>query len=105
MSTIQRFQQAPANPPSGGIPDQIPFDIPYASPISLERAKFIVGAAEAEARKRNWKVSIAVVDPNGDLIYFVRMDDAMVASVAVSISEGPSFRPFPTCNAGFLQRL
>jgi glc operon protein GlcG len=77
-------QQAPVNPPSGGTPDQIPFDIPCTSPINVERAKFIVAAAEAEAHKRNWKMSIAVVDPNGDLIYFVRMADAMVASVTVS---------------------
>ena len=29
-----------------------------------------MGAAEAEAKKRNWKMNIAVVDPNGDLINF-----------------------------------
>jgi uncharacterized protein GlcG (DUF336 family) len=41
-------------------------------------------AAEAEAKKRNWKMNIAVVDPNGDLIQFLRMDGAQVASVAIS---------------------
>jgi glc operon protein GlcG len=101
MMVCALAQQAPANPPSGGIPDQIPFDIPYASPIRLERAKFIVGAAEAEARKRNWKVSIAVVDPTGDLIYFVRMDDAMVASVAVSQAKARTSARFRRATQAF----
>jgi uncharacterized protein GlcG (DUF336 family) len=73
----------PANPPSGGTPDQIPFDIPYGAPINLERAKQVLAAAEAEANKRNWKLNIAVVDPNGDLVHFVRMDGAMLASVTI----------------------
>jgi glc operon protein GlcG len=48
-------QQPPPNPPSGGTPDAIPFDVPYGMPISAEKAKQILSAAEAEAKKRNWK--------------------------------------------------
>jgi glc operon protein GlcG len=53
-------------------------------PISAEKAKQILTAAEAEAKKRNWKMNIAVVDPNGDLIHFLRMDGALIASVTIS---------------------
>jgi glc operon protein GlcG len=53
-------------------------------PITAEKAKQTLGAAEAEAKKRNWKMNIAVVDPNGDLINFLRMDGAQVASVKIS---------------------
>ena len=74
----------PANPLAGGTPDKIPFDIPYGAPIGLARAKEVLAAAEAEARQRGWKVNIAVVDPNGDLIHFARMDGAMLASIAIS---------------------
>jgi uncharacterized protein GlcG (DUF336 family) len=74
----------PANPPAGGTPDKIPFDIPYGAPINLARAKEVLAAAEAEAEKRGWKLNIAVVDPNGDLIHFVRMDGAMLASITIS---------------------
>jgi uncharacterized protein GlcG (DUF336 family) len=77
-------QQQPANPPAGGTPDQIPFDIPYGAAINLDRARQVLGAAEAEAKKRNWKLNIAVVDPNGDLIDFARMDGAQLASIAIS---------------------
>ena len=77
-------QQPPAQPPAGGTPDTMPFNIPYGTPITAERAKQILAAAEAEARKRNWPLNIAVVDTNGDLIHFVRMDGAQVASVSIS---------------------
>ena len=72
-------QQPPPNPPAGGTPDEMPFDIPYGMPLTA-----ILNAAEAEAKKRNWKMNIAVVDPNGDLIHFLRMDGAQVASVTIS---------------------
>ncbi|WP_336487763.1 GlcG/HbpS family heme-binding protein [Methylobacterium nigriterrae] len=74
----------PAQPPSGGTPDKMPYDVPYGAPISLDRAKDALAAAEAEARKRNWKMNIAVVDPNGDLLHFVRMDGAQLASITIS---------------------
>src|ERR1700738_2926815 len=61
----------PAAPPSaGGTPDAMPFDIPYGVSIGLERAKQVMAAAEAEGKKRNWKMNIAVVDTNGALAPF-----------------------------------
>jgi uncharacterized protein GlcG (DUF336 family) len=77
-------QQPPPNPPAGGTPEAMPFDIPYGLAITTDKAKQILSAAEAEAKKRNWKMNIAVVDTNGDLIHFLRMDGAQVASVAIS---------------------
>ena len=77
--------QAPAAPPAaGGTPDGVPFDIPYGTPISLETAKKLIAAAEAEAAKHRWKMNIAVVDPNGDLVHFSRMDGAQLASIGIS---------------------
>ena len=77
--------QAPATPPpSGGTADGTPFDIPYGTPINLETAKKLVAAVEAEASKHRWKLNIAVVDPNGDLIHFSRMDGAQLASISIS---------------------
>src|ERR1700733_9137394 len=71
---------APATPPAqraaGGPPDVMPFDIPYGVSIGLDRAKQVMAAAEAEAKKRNWKMNIAVVDTNGELVYFERMEGA-----------------------------
>jgi len=79
---------APATPPSppsaGGTPDAMPFDIPYGLSIGLERAKQVMAAAEAEAKKRNWKMNIAVVDTNGELVHFSRMEGAQIASGSIA---------------------
>jgi glc operon protein GlcG len=82
---------APAAPPSppaaGGTPDAMPFDIPYGVSIGLERAKEVMAAAEAEARRRNWKLNIAVVDTNGELVHFSRMEGAQIASGPISVGK------------------
>jgi glc operon protein GlcG len=77
----------PAPPAAGGTPDAMPFDIPYGVSIGLERAKQAMAAAEAEAKKRNWKMNIAVVDTNGELVHFSRMEGAQIASVPISIGK------------------
>ena len=40
-------------------------------------------AALAEVRKNNWTMAVAVVDTNGDLVYFEKMDDTPVGSTIV----------------------
>jgi glc operon protein GlcG len=78
----------PAAPPAaGGTPDKMPFDIPYGTSIGLEQAKQLMAAAEAEAKKRNWKMNIAVVDTNGELVMFERMEGAQIASVTIAINK------------------
>ncbi len=66
------------------IPDAMPFDVPYGQPISLERAEAVVHAAVAEAKKRNWKMNVAVADSGGNLVAFQRMDGAMLASIKIA---------------------
>src|SRR3954462_2810944 len=77
----------PAPPSAGGTPDAMPFDIPYGVSIGLERAKQVMAAAEAEAKKRTWKMSIAVVDTNGELVHFSRMEGAQIASGSISVGK------------------
>jgi glc operon protein GlcG len=77
----------PAPPAAGGTPDAMPFDIPYGVSIGLDRAKQVMAAAETEAKKRNWKMNIAVVDTNGELVHFARMEGAQIASGPISIGK------------------
>ena len=77
----------PAPPSAGGTPDKMPFDIPYGMSIGLEQAKQLMAAAEGEAKKRNWKMNIAIVDTNGDLVHFNRMEGAQIASISISINK------------------
>jgi glc operon protein GlcG len=66
------------------IPEEMPFDVPYGPPISLGRAKAVIDAAVDEARRRTWKMNIAVVDAGGNLVAFERMDGAMLASIQIA---------------------
>src|SRR5208283_530886 len=66
------------------VPDKIPFDTPYGPPILLDRAQAVIHAAVAEAKERNWKMNIAVVDSGGNLVAFQRMDGAMLASIQIA---------------------
>lgn len=66
------------------IPAKMPFDIPYGSPISLQRAQAVAQAALAEATRRGWRMNIAVVDSGANLVTFVRMDGAQLASISVA---------------------
>src|SRR6202043_92186 len=77
----------PAPPSAGGTPAAVPFDISYCLSIGLERAKQVMAAAEAEAKRRNWKMNIAVVDTNGELVQFERMEGAQIASGSISIGK------------------
>jgi len=73
-----------ASNPLDVIPNEMPFDVPYGRPISLERAEAVIRAAVAEARKQGWKMNIAVADSGGNLVAFQRMDGAMLASVQIA---------------------
>ena len=81
-------QPAPAAPPAppnlDAVPDKMPFATPYGAPITMDRAQAAIQAAVAEANKRGWALNVAVVDPNGDLVAFGRMDGAQLASIAIS---------------------
>lgn len=74
---------APANP-LDAVPEKMPFDIPYGAPITLERAEAAIAAAVAEAKKRDWKLNVAVVDSGGNLVAFQRMDGAQLASIQIA---------------------
>lgn len=52
--------------------------------VAAEGAQRAIAAAVTEARKQGWLVSIAVVDPAGELVGFLRMDGAPYSSVDIS---------------------
>lgn len=52
--------------------------------LTLIGAKAIAAAAEAEARRNNWNVAIAVVDAYGELVFFLKMDDVQQQSVDIA---------------------
>jgi glc operon protein GlcG len=61
--------------------------LPSKSVLTLEAAKRVGAAAEAEAVKRGATVVIVVVDDGGHVLYLERLNDTQVASVDVGIGK------------------
>jgi len=74
----------PPGPLTNAIPPQMPFNLPFGTPVSLDKAQALVQAATAEANKRGWPEDFAVVDWGGNLVAFARMDGAQLASIAIA---------------------
>lgn len=91
-------QQSAPTPP-------LPPTTPYGPPITLDQAKKAADAAEAEAKKRNNFVAIAIVEPSGDLVYFRRMDGTQYASAKIAQSKAFSAAIFRRATKGFRERL
>jgi glc operon protein GlcG len=62
--------------------------------LTLDGAKKVAAAAEAEARKNNWNVVIAVVDDGGNLIYLQRIDGTQTGSIDVAIQKARTAQAF-----------
>jgi glc operon protein GlcG len=62
-------------------------DLPTKKVLTLEVAKKIAAASEAEAKKRGATVVIVVVDDGGHMLLLERLDDTQVASVEVGIGK------------------
>lgn len=58
--------------------------LPTKRTLTLEAARRMAAAAEAEARKNNWAVAIAIVDDGGNLLLFHRMDNAKLVTIDIA---------------------
>src|ERR1044072_307732 len=75
--------------------------LPTKQVLTLDTAKKIAAAAEAEAKKRGATVVIAGVDDGGYLLALERLDDAQVASVDVGIATARTAGIFRRPSGGF----
>ena len=67
---------------------------PYGVGIGFDAAKKALAAAEAEAKKNNWQVAIAIVDSSGQLAAFSKMDNTQHASVDIAIGKAVTANNF-----------
>jgi len=66
-----------------------------AKPIlTLADAKRVAAAAEAEALRNEWKVTLAVVDDGGHLLYLQRGHDTQFGSVETAIAKAHAAAAF-----------
>ncbi len=79
--SIARFAGAAVLVAAGFAQAQVP---QYGANVTLEQARKAMTAADAEARKNNWPVAIAIVDTAGHLVLYQRHDNTQSASVLVA---------------------
>ena len=77
----------------------------YGPSITADQAKTIAAAAIAEARKNQWTMAIAIVDPAGDLVYFEKMDNTQVGSVDVAQAKARASARFKRPTKAFQDAL
>jgi glc operon protein GlcG len=79
--------------------------LPYGAPIAVEVAKKAAAAALAEAKKNNWFMAIAVVDPSGTLVYYEKMDNTQIGSSQVAIDKAKTSAMFKRATKVFQDAL
>ena len=62
--------------------------------LSLDDAKQIAAAAEAEAKANNWPVTISIVDDGGHLLWLQRLDGAAPISAACAMPSSTVCREY-----------
>ena len=77
----------------------------YGLSISLDNAKKVAAAALAEVRKNSWTMAVAVVDTNGDLVYYEKIDDTPIGSAIVCQEKARSAARFKRPTKAFQDML
>ncbi|HTK36782.1 MAG TPA: heme-binding protein [Caulobacteraceae bacterium] len=91
LSAAAQAQTPAAAPPAAdrfAIP--APPLLPYGPRITLDQAKRVAAAAQAEAKRRNLMATIAVVEPSGELVYFEKADNASYSAFDVAYAKARS---------------
>lgn len=78
---------------------------PYGAPIGTESAKKAAAAALAEAVKNHWTMAVAVVDPDGVLVYYEKMDNTQLGSADVAVAKARSAARFKRPTKAFQDAL
>lgn len=63
---------------------------PYGAPLSLDMARKVAAAAEAEAKKNGWPVAIAVVDSGSHLVLLQRLDNTQYSAAEIATQKANS---------------
>jgi glc operon protein GlcG len=59
--------------------------LPSRKILTLDLARRVAAGAEAEAKRNNWAVSIAVLDEAGHMMVFHRMDGAKLVATDIAV--------------------
>ena len=73
--------------------------------MTLDAAKKIAAAAEAEAIANKWTMVIVIVDDGGNLVYLQKMDETQIGSIDVAIAKAQSAVKFKRATKVFEDAL
>ncbi|HET7362474.1 MAG TPA: heme-binding protein [Burkholderiales bacterium] len=73
--------------------------------LTLDDCKKISAAAEAEARRNNWNVCIAILDDGGHLLHLARMDGATPANARIALEKGRTAAETRRSTANWQERV
>ena len=73
--------------------------------LTLEDCRRISAAAEAEAKRNNWNVCIAILDDGGHLLHLARMDGATPANARIAIEKGRTAAETRRSTANWQERV
>ncbi len=91
---------------SAAVAAQNPVEATATSPaFGLEWAQKIVSRAVACGVQKGWKLSVAVVNGEGNLIAFQRMDGSYVGSIEAAIGKATSANAFHRPTSQFVEAV
>jgi|SRR5687768_1131070 uncharacterized protein GlcG (DUF336 family) len=73
--------------------------------LTLDDCRKISAAAEAEAKKNNWNVCIAILDDGGHLLHLIRMDGATPANARIAVGKGRTAAETRRSTAAWQERV
>jgi glc operon protein GlcG len=73
--------------------------------LTLDDCRRISAAAEAEAKKSNWNVCIAILDDGGHLLHLIRMDGASPANARIAVEKGRTAAESRRSTAAWQERI
>ncbi|OQW45035.1 MAG: hypothetical protein A4S16_02560 [Proteobacteria bacterium SG_bin6] len=94
----------PALAPQAAPPSPAPV-APYGAPIPLAEAQRLLDRALAAARAKGFRMAVAVVEPDGNLVAFARLDDTQYASTMIAQGKAATAARFRRTTAVFAQGL
>jgi uncharacterized protein GlcG (DUF336 family) len=77
----------------------------YGPDVTIEQAKKVVAAAEAEAKKQQWPVAITIVDTHGDLVMFEKLDQTQYGSIEISMEKAKTAAHFRKPSKAFEEQI
>jgi uncharacterized protein GlcG (DUF336 family) len=98
-------QAQQSSQPAPAAAQPVPAPPEYGLPIDNEQAKTAAAAALAEAKKNNWRMTIAIVSPDGELVYFEKMDGSQNAAPALAQSKARTSALFRRPTKAFVDQF